>query len=107
MKPRSIVSAALLFAALSAAANVAAYHEPRHADPAAMTEGEVKKVDKAAAKLTIKHGPLKNLDMPGMTMVFRVKDPVMFEKLNVGDKIKFVAEKIDGAYTVTELERAN
>ena len=72
----------------------------------AMADGEVRKVDKDAAKLTIKHGPLANLDMPGMTMVFRVKDPAMLDKLKSGDKIKFVAEKVNGALTVTALESA-
>ena len=103
---KSFVTAVFVAAALSSVGNVAAtYHDS--ANRAAMSEGEVKKVDKAAAKVTIKHGPLKNLDMPGMTMVFRVKDPAMLEKLSAGDKIRFTAEKVDGAYTVTEFERGN
>lgn len=68
------------------------------------SEGEVKKVDKDAGKLTIKHGPLKNLDMPPMTMVFRVKDPAMLEQVKTGDKISFVADKVNGQYVVTEVE---
>ena len=71
-----------------------------------MTDGEVKKVDKDAGKVTIKHGEIKNLEMPPMTMVFRVKDGAMLEQLKVGDKIKFEAEKIGGAYTVKKLEVA-
>lgn len=71
---------------------------------AALSEGEVRKVDKQAKKLTIKHGPLANLDMPGMTMVFRVKDPVMLEQVKAGDKVKFQAEKVEGALTVTQIE---
>lgn len=70
----------------------------------AMSEGEVRKVDKGAGKITIKHGPLANLDMPPMTMVFRVKDAAMLEQVRQGDKILFVADKINGAYTVTQLE---
>lgn len=72
----------------------------------AMTEGEVKKVDKESGKVTIKHGEIKNLDMPGMTMVFRMKDAAMLEKVKVGDKINFSADKINGNFTVTEFEVA-
>ncbi len=70
----------------------------------AMTEGEIRKVDKDAAKLTIKHGPLENLGMPAMTMVYRVKDPAMLEQVKPGDKVRFVAEEIGGLLTVTRLE---
>ena len=72
----------------------------------AMADGEVKKVDKDAGKLTIKHGPLTNLDMPGMTMVFRVKDPAMLDQVKEGDKIRFVADRVNGAITVVELKPA-
>lgn len=70
------------------------------------TEGEIRKVDKDNKKLTIKHGPLKSLDMPGMTMVFGVKDDAMLDKLQTGDKVRFQAEKIDGKFTVTKIEAA-
>jgi Cu(I)/Ag(I) efflux system periplasmic protein CusF len=70
----------------------------------AMSEGEIRKIDKDAGKITIKHGPLANLDMPPMTMVFRVKDPAMLDQVKAGDKIRFVAEKVNGALTVTKLE---
>jgi Cu(I)/Ag(I) efflux system periplasmic protein CusF len=73
---------------------------------AAMSEGEVRKVDKDAKKITIKHGPLANLDMPPMTMVFQVKDPAMLDKVKAGDKVKFQAEKVDGSFTVTQIEPA-
>ena len=69
-----------------------------------MTDGEVKKVDKDAGKLTIKHGPLTNLDMPSMTMVFRVKDPAMLDQVKEGDRIRFVADRVNGAITVVELK---
>jgi Cu/Ag efflux protein CusF len=68
-----------------------------------MSEGEVRKVDSAAGKLTLRHGPLSNLKMPGMTMVFRVKDPRWLSELKVGDKVRFVAERVDGNLTVTAL----
>ncbi|AJG24644.1 copper-binding protein [Cupriavidus basilensis] len=69
-----------------------------------MSHGEVKKVDAASGKLTIKHGPLENLGMEGMTMVFRVKEPAMISQVKVGDKIDFVAEDLNGALTVTKLQ---
>jgi Cu/Ag efflux protein CusF len=72
----------------------------------AQSEGEVRKVDKAAQKITIKHGPLKNLDMPAMTMVFKVKSPAMLEGVKAGDKVKFQAENVGGALTVTEIAPA-
>ena len=73
--------------------------------PETMSTGEVKKVDKSAGKLTIKHGPLENLGMGAMTMVFRVKAPVTLDQVNVGDKIRFVAEQPNGQLTVTKLEK--
>lgn len=73
---------------------------------AELSNGEVRRIDKDAQKLTIKHGELKNLDMPPMTMVFRVKDPAMLDKIKAGDKIRFRAEKIGGTYTVTAMEHA-
>ena len=76
------------------------------AAPVTLVAGEVKKVDKEAGKMTIKHAPLANLDMPAMTMVFRVKDPAMLEKVKVGDKINFAADKVNGAITVTQLDVA-
>ena len=73
----------------------------------ALSEGEVKKVDKDAGKLTIKHGPLANLGMPAMTMVFHVGDPAMLDQVAPGDKITFLAEKVGGFLTVTELHAAH
>lgn len=68
------------------------------------TEGEVRKVDKEAGKITLKHGEIKNLDMPGMTMVFQVKDPAMLEAVKAGDQVSFTVDKINGAYTVLSIE---
>ena len=72
--------------------------------PASMSEGEVRKVDSAAGKLTLRHGALQNVDMPAMTMVFRVRDPSWLQQVRVGDKVRFVAERVDGNLTVTALE---
>lgn len=71
-----------------------------------MTEGVVKKVDKSAGKVTISHEALTNLGMPRMTMVFRVKDPAWLGQMKEGDKIRFVADKVEGAFTVVKLEPA-
>ena len=71
-----------------------------------LTDAEVRKVDKEAKKLTLKHGPIPNLDMSPMTMVFHVKDPAMLDTVKAGDKVKFAAEKVGGAITVTRLEPA-
>ena len=71
-----------------------------------MTEGEVRKVDKDAGKVTIKHGEIKKLDMPAMTMVFRVNDSAMLDALEVGDKINFSVDKIKGNFTLTQVEKA-
>ena len=82
--------------------------QPSPAAPSgALSEGEVRKVDKEAKKITIRHGPLQNLDMPAMTMVFQVTDPAMLEQVKPGDKVKFRAEKVSGAFTVTKIEAAN
>ena len=71
-----------------------------------LTDGEIRKVDKGAKKITIKHGPLPALDMPAMTMVFQVKDPAMLDQVKQGDKVKFEAQKLGGAFTVTRIETA-
>ena len=71
---------------------------------AIMADAEVRKVDKDAAKITLRHGEIKNLDMPAMTMVFQVKNKAMLDQVKVGDKVRFAADKIGGAITITELE---
>lgn len=70
----------------------------------AMVEGEVRKIDKEMSKLTIKHGELKNLGMPAMTMVFRVKDPEILDRVSVGDHVRFIADSTKGSLVVTKLE---
>ena len=72
----------------------------------ALSDGEVRKVDMNAKKITIKHGPLANLDMPAMTMVYRVTDPAMLQRVKPGDKVKFRAESLGGVLTVTKIEPA-
>ncbi|MBX9650302.1 MAG: copper-binding protein [Xanthobacteraceae bacterium] len=70
-------------------------------------DGEVKKIDEGAGKVTLKHGPAKSLGMDeGMTMVYRVKDPAMLKQVKVGDKVKFEAENADGGIVVTKLQKA-
>jgi Cu/Ag efflux protein CusF len=70
-----------------------------------MSHGEIKKIDTAAGKLTIKHGPLENLGMGAMTMVFKAQDPAMLSQVKVGDKVDFVAEEVGGALTVVKLRK--
>jgi Cu/Ag efflux protein CusF len=69
-----------------------------------MTEGVVRKIDPDNRKVTIKHGEIKNLDMPGMTMVFRLESALDVQSLKPGDKVLFHAEKIDGAFVITDLQ---
>ncbi len=71
-----------------------------------LTEGEVRKIDMEAGKVTLKHSEIKNLDMPGMTMVFVVKDKALLDKLKAGDKVKFKAINDAGKFTVTEIHPA-
>ena len=73
---------------------------------ASMTDGEIKKVDQATGKVTIKHGEIKHMDMPGMTMVFVVKDKVLLDKTSVGAKIQFMATNENGQMTVTDIQPA-
>jgi Cu(I)/Ag(I) efflux system protein CusF len=111
---KTVLFAALLGASLSFPGVADDKHHTKAADavaggaqPSAMTEGEVRRVDKDAKKITIKHGPLEKLDMPAMTMVFQVSDPAMLERVKAGDKVKFDAEKVGGAFTITKIEPAH
>ena len=101
-----IAAASVPLSALAAAHAGAAMVSPTASAPAAadMTDAEVRKVDKEGGKLTLKHGAIKNLDMPGMTMVFQVKDKALFDKLQAGDKVKFKAVNDAGKFTVTEIQ---
>jgi Cu/Ag efflux protein CusF len=110
-----IVSVGLALAAANASAQMQMNdHSQHNAAPAtsqddanALADGEVKKVDKDTGKLTVQHGPLTNLNMPGMTMSFKVQDPAMLDQVKAGDKIRLRVERINGAFTVTKLEKAN
>lgn len=113
MKSPKMLLAALLAATTSAFAQTPEDHAAHHPaagasttaeESRAMAEGEVRKVDKEAGKVTLRHGPIKNLDMPGMTMVFRVADPKMLDELKNGDKVRFSADRVNGAITVRHLE---
>ena len=88
----------LLSAALGVSTPVRAQSE--------MVDGQVTKIDQSASKITLKHGPLKKFDMDGMSMVFRVQDPAMLKQVKVGDKVKFEADKINGQFTVTKMQKA-
>ena len=113
---KKIIVTSALLAMLGAAAPAAfaqAEHGAHHGSASApaqaeakLAEGTVKKIDKSAGKLTIAHGPLETLGMPAMTMVFRAADAGMLDQVKVGDKIRFAAESVDGALTVTALEAA-
>lgn len=76
------------------------------AEPADMVEGEVRKIDFKSQKITIKHGEIKNLGIPGMTMIFRVKAPTLLDKVEKCDMIRFKAEKANGPIVVTAIQPA-
>ena len=80
--------------------------EPASQSAQPLSEGEVRKVDKDAKKITLRHGPLANLDMPAMTMVFQVKDATMLDQVKEGDKVKFKADKVGGAFTIMQIDKA-
>ncbi len=72
-----------------------------------MVKGEVKKIDEASGKITLKHGPIKSLEMEdeSMTMVFRVQDPAMLKQVKVGDKVQFEAERASAGITITKMQK--
>ena len=110
MKLSHLLAAAALATAFSAHAQTSAAsgaHDagrPPSAAAAPQSDGEVRKVDREQGKVTLRHGPLKNLDMPAMTMVFKASDPKLLDGLKEGDKVKFTAEKLNGAIAVTSIE---
>jgi Cu(I)/Ag(I) efflux system protein CusF len=73
---------------------------------AAPADGQVTKIDEAQGKITLKHGPIKNLDMDGMTMVFAIGDPALLKTVKVGDKVKFEADRVNGRLTVTKIQKS-
>ncbi len=81
-------------------------HEGHHAAPAAsdLAEGEVRRIDKSGGKITIRHGEIKSLSMPPMTMVFVAANPALLDQVKVGDRIRFSADQSGGAYRVTAIQ---
>ncbi|WP_326538023.1 copper-binding protein [Pseudorhodoferax sp.] len=116
MHARILLAAAAL--AFSAAAPAQGTHDghaghgaqssaPSDAAADAMALGEVRRIDRAQGRITLRHGPLPKLGMGAMTMVFRAADASLLERVNEGDKVRFAAERIDGALTVVALEPAS
>lgn len=73
---------------------------------ASMTSGTVQKIDESAEKITLQHGPIKNLDMDAMTMVFKAGDKAMLKSVKQGDKVQFTADRVNGQLTVTKIQKA-
>ena len=93
---KSCIIAIVAVAALASAASASSH----------LVKGTVTKIDAAAQKMTIRHGPIKKFDMDdGMTMVFRVKDPAMLKQVKPGEEIRFEADRINGAFTVIEIQK--
>ncbi len=109
-KAIGIATAALLGAttliAQGSLAQTAMNHGAMPMAAAAMSDGEVRKIDKETGKITIKHGPIKHLDMPPMSMVFTAKDPALLDRVKVGDKIRFHAADEAGKMIVTDIQLA-
>ena len=90
---------------VEAPAQAVAASSPAPAPTAApMTDGEVRKIDRELGKITLRHGPITSLGMPGMTMVFKVADPDLLRDLKEGDRVRFFADRVNGAITVTAIE---
>ena len=105
MKKMLMIAAAM--AVLASPLMAIAQSEPVQAQSQVLSDGEVTKVDQEAGKITIKHGPIKKLEMDeGMTMVFAVSDPALLTTVKAGDKIKFDADRVNGRFTVTQIEKA-
>jgi len=108
---KAMLLAAALAAPMTPHAQTTGGHDTHHpagdasAGAAALAEAEVRKVDTAQGKVTLRHGPIANLDMPPMTMVFTAKDPKTLEQLKVGDRVRFRAEKQGSVYYVTAVEK--
>ena len=99
MRKMSVMAATMLVLSGGMLASVTLAQAP-------MVNGQVTKIDEVAGKITLKHGPIKKLEMnEGMTMVFRVQDPAMLKQVKVGDKVKFDADRINGQITVTKIEK--
>jgi Cu(I)/Ag(I) efflux system protein CusF len=107
MKFASIIATALIAFSAGAFAQTTSAPASQMAGVAAgtaRTVGEIRKVDKEAGKITIRHDALVNLGMPAMTMVFRAADPKFLDQVKEGDKVSFVADKVNGAFTVVAVD---
>ncbi len=102
----SAVSMGMAWPLLSSAQAMTEHNKAGMAGAAMMTDGEVKKVDAAAGKVTIKHGDIKHLDMPGMTMVFTAKDKGLLSSIKPGDKVKFMVINDGGKMLLTDIQPA-
>lgn len=101
MRTKMLIAAVIIALTSAASESIATIHT-------GMADGLVTKIDVSAGKITMRHGPLKKLDMElPMTMVFRVQDPAMLKAVKVGDQVKFDAERVNGQITVTKIEKAN
>ncbi len=107
----TLTSAFIALAATFSAPGIAADEHSDHVHmqgqmtaPAQMVDGLVRKVDKTAGKITLTHGPLTNLGMPPMTMAFPVKDPAWLDKIKEGNKIRFMADKVNGSIMIVQIE---
>ncbi|AMM26573.1 copper-binding protein [Variovorax sp. PAMC 28711] len=97
MNTRKFITACALLLGAANAVSQTAGALPR-------VEGEVRKVDVDAQKITLRHGEIPNIDMGAMTMVFRLKDPALLQQVKAGDKVTFTADKVDGALTVMSMD---
>jgi Cu(I)/Ag(I) efflux system periplasmic protein CusF len=101
---KTLAAMATAMITLVSAPGVAHAQMDHKMDMSQMTDGEIRKVDKEAGKVTIKHGEIKNLDMPGMTMVFTAKEKSLLDKVQAGDKIKFAVVNDSGKMVVTDIQ---
>lgn len=102
----SVLLALGAVAAMPARAQTAAPAPADKASAVELSDAEVRKVDKENRKITLRHGPIKNLDMPPMTMVFQVGDAALLDKVQAGDKVRFAAVNDAGKLTVTHIQPA-
>ncbi len=103
MKP---IALALLLAALCAGPAAAQSRPPADTAATELVDGEVRRIDRPGGRLTLRHAEIRSLDMPGMTMVFQVKDPALLDRVKVGDKVRFSVVSEAGKLTVTDIRPA-
>ncbi len=104
--PALLAVALVLAIPISASAQSAVGNQTAAPEALPKVSGEIRKVDPDTGKITIRHAEIPNLEMPNMTMLFRVAEPAMLTQFKIGDKVMFSAQKIDGALVVTRIEAA-